>query len=144
MQEFKQAFRTKQERSNQKVQYFLKCIEQEAIRQQPGKTAELTPGDLTVEHIMPRHPGDAWIDLTQKDTTIVEECAFRIGNTCLLADAGNIKAAGKSFDEKKKIFEKSALITTQAVAKHNIWDRQNIDHHQAYLAKLAASAWRFP
>src|SRR5258708_17433028 len=88
--EFKQAFRIKQERSNQKVQYFLRCIEHEAIRQQPGKTAELTPGDLTVEHIMPRHPGDGWADLTQNDPAIVEDCGFRIGNTCLLADAGNI------------------------------------------------------
>jgi phage repressor protein C with HTH and peptisase S24 domain len=61
----------------------------------------------------------------------------------LLAEVGNIKAAGKSFSDKKKVLEKSDLLTTKAAAKHSTWDRQNIDHHQAYLAKLAVSTWRF-
>jgi hypothetical protein len=143
-EDFQQAFRVKQERSNQKVQYFLRRLEQQAIQQQPGKMAELAPGDLTVEHVLPKNPGAEWADITNADPTIVEDCAVRIGNTVLLADAGNIKAGGKSFNEKKKIFEKSSLITTLAAAKHEKWDRQNIDHHQAYLAKLAASTWRFP
>jgi Protein of unknown function DUF262/Protein of unknown function (DUF1524) len=141
--DFKQAFRIKQERSNQKVQYFLRCIEQEAIRQHSGKTPELAPGALTVEHILPRNPGAEWTAIAKADPTITEDCATRLGNTCLLTDGGNNKAGGKSFDEKRNIFASSELITTHAVSSHPKWDRQNIDHHQAYLAKLAAATWRY-
>jgi hypothetical protein len=59
-------------------------------------------------------------------------------------EGANLKAGGKSFDEKRAVFADSSLLTTQEVAKHTKWDRQDIDHHQAYLAKLAAQAWRFP
>jgi hypothetical protein len=141
--DFKQAFRVKQERSNQKAQYFLKRIEQEAIRQKSNKMPELTPGNLTVEHVLPRNPGADWSSVTDSDPAIKDDCSTRIGNTCLLTDSGNNKLGGKSFSEKRKIFEASDLITTKAIAAHTTWDRQNIDHHQAYLAKLAASTWRF-
>ncbi|MBO4224033.1 DUF262 domain-containing protein [Bradyrhizobium neotropicale] len=141
--EFKQAFRVKQERSNQKLQYLLRKIEQQAILQQTGKMAELVPGDLTVEHVLPRNPGADWAPLLKADTTVVEDCAARIGNVCLLTDGANNKLGTKSFDEKKKVLAASKLITTLAIADHSKWDRKNIDHHQAYLAKLAASAWRF-
>ena len=67
-----------------------------------------------------------------------------MGNMCLTSDAANQKAGGKSFDAKRKIFETSKLITTQIIAKHDRWDRKNIEHQQLYLAKLAAQAWRFP
>jgi hypothetical protein len=139
--DFQQAFRVKQERSNQKVQYFLRAIEAHA---QKKAGSELTPGVLTVEHILPKNPGLEWAPITKTDGSIVDDCAYRLGNTCLLTDGSNNKAGGKSFDEKKKIFKDSKLISTQAVANHAIWDRQNIDHHQAFLAKLAAEIWRFP
>ena len=142
--DFEQAFRIKQERSNQKVQYFLRRIEQEAIRHDSGKMPEHAPGNLTVEHILPRRAAAEWSAITKADPTILEDCATRLGNTCLLTDGGNNKAGGKSFDEKRKIFASSKLITTRAVSSHAKWDRQDIDHHQAYLAKLAAATWRYP
>jgi Protein of unknown function (DUF1524) len=58
---------------------------------------------------------------------------------CLLSEAGNVETGGEEFTTKKKVFEKSLLITTRAVAEHGDWNRQSIDHHQAYLAKLAAA-----
>jgi len=139
--EFQQAFRVKQERSNQKVQYFLRGIEKQARKQ--ANKGELEPGDLTIEHILPKNPGGEWSAVIAADPTVVEECANRIGNTALLSDAGNLKAGGKAFTDKRKFVEDSELITTTAIAKHGKWDRQDIDHHQAYLAKLAVSAWRF-
>jgi hypothetical protein len=140
--DFKQAFRIKQERSNQKVQYLLRRIEQQAILQDSGKMPELTPGDLTVEHIMPKSPSADWSAILTSDPSIVDECATRIGNICLLTDSANNKIGAKSFDEKRKVFADSKLITTKVIADHSHWDRQQIDHHQAYLAKLATSAWR--
>jgi hypothetical protein len=142
--EFQQQFRVKQERSNQKIQYFLRCIEQEAMRQAKSKSGELVPGTLTVEHVLPRNPGPEWKTEMENDATLVEDCAFRIGNNCLVSEKTNLKAGGKSFAGKKKLLAGSELLTTKAIAKHDDWDRQNIDHHQAYQAKLAVSAWRFP
>ena len=75
--------------------------------------------------------------------TIVEDCAVRIGNTCLTTEGGNLKAGGKSLSEKRTVFAASKLITTQVVAQQEEWNRQKIDHHQAYLPKLAAATWRF-
>ncbi|MGJ5024728.1 DUF262 domain-containing protein [Bradyrhizobium oligotrophicum] len=141
--DFKQAFRIKQERSNQKLQYLLRRLEEQAISQQAGKMAELVPGNLTVEHVLPRNPGANWNKLIDADPGIVDECVSRIGNICLLTDGANNKLGTKSFDEKRKIFANSKLITTAAIASHSEWDRKNIDHHQAHLAKLATSAWRF-
>ena len=126
------------------IQYFLRCVEEEAIRQAKGKSGELVPGTLTVEHVLPRNPGPEWKTEIQKDPDLVTDCAFRIGNTCLVSEKTNMKVGGKSFSDKKKQFASSELLTTKAVANHADWDRQNIDHHQAYQAKLVVSAWRFP
>jgi hypothetical protein len=141
--DFQQAFRIKQERSNQKVQYLLRCLEQQAMQDAAKKKIELAPGDLTVEHILPKNPGPEWAAVLKADPAIVEDCILRLGNTVLLSDPSNNKAAAKSFAEKKTILGGSDLITTKAVATHAQWDRQNIDHHQAYLAKLAVTTWRF-
>jgi hypothetical protein len=102
----------------------------------------LIPGTVTVEHVLPRNPGSEWKTEIAKDADLVEDCAFRIGNTCLLSGNINLKAGGKSFADKKKLLAGSDLLTTKAITKHTSWDRQNIDHHQAYQAKLAVSAWR--
>src|SRR5262249_408627 len=105
---------------------------------------ELSPAPLTIEHVLPKNPGAEWAAVVKADPSIVDDCAFRMGNMCLTSDAANQKAGGKSFEAKRKVFETSKLITTRAVAKHDRWDRKNIEYHQLYLAKLAAQAWRFP
>jgi len=142
--DFKTFFATKLESNNQKAQYLLRRIEQEAIRQeQSGQADELSPGTLTVEHVLPRNPGNEWSAIINADPTIVDDCAYRLGNMCLLSEGGNLKIAAKSFADKQPILQKSRLVTTAAIAKHSDWDRRNIDHHQLYLAKLAAATWRF-
>jgi hypothetical protein len=94
-QDFKQFFATKSESSNQKAQYLLRSIEMEAIRQEQQKAGdELSPGLLTVEHIMPKNPGEEWALVVKNDPQIVDDCAFRMGNMCLTSDAANQKAGG--------------------------------------------------
>jgi len=143
--DFQAFFATKLENNNQKAQYLLRGIEAEAIRQEQTQKSgrELSPGLLTVEHIMPKNPGAEWASVVNDDPAIADDCAFRMGNMCLTSEAANQRAGGKSFAEKRKIFGTSNLITTKAIAKHDRWDRKNIEYHQQYLAKLAAQAWRF-
>jgi hypothetical protein len=140
--DFKQFFATKTESSNQKAQYLLRCIEQEAIRQEQPLAEELSPGVLTVEHVMPKSPGEEWADVTANDPSLVEDNALRLGNMCLLTDVNN-QLGRKNFAVKKEVYKTSRLITTRAIAEYERWDRQAIHHHQSWLAKLAAATWRF-
>jgi hypothetical protein len=55
----------------------------------------------------------------------------------------NKELGRKSFDEKKKVFADSKLITTKSVADQSSWDRKAIEQRQQALAKLASAAWRF-
>jgi Protein of unknown function DUF262/Protein of unknown function (DUF1524) len=141
--EFENAFKFKREGTNQKAQYFLRALEKEEQRLAKGKMAgEWEPGAVTVEHILPKKPGTDWSALTAADPEIVDDCATRLGNMCLLTKI-NEKLGNKGFSKKKPTFAKSELLTTKAVASYALWDRNAIDSRQADLAKLAKSIWRF-
>jgi hypothetical protein len=143
--EFKQQFRVKQERNNQKAKYFLSALEREELRGKKGRMAgELTPGNLSVEHVLPQNPGAEWSAVVRADPSIVEECAFRLGNLCLLTSDANQGLGRHAFKAKKATYEESDLLTTQDIATKQSWDRRTIDHRQARLATVAARAWRFP
>lgn len=142
--EFEAAFRVKSERNNQKAQYFLKALEMEEQRLKKGKMAnEWAPTALTVEHILPKKPGQDWQATLKADPDLLDECVLRLGNLCLLTDI-NSKLGNKGFAAKKTVFKKSELLTTKALAKNNKWDRSAIDKRQANFAKLAKSVWKFP
>jgi hypothetical protein len=142
--DFRQAFSIKQERSNQKAAYFLRRLELEAQRVAAAKLpGELTPGtSLTVEHILPKNPAKDWEPIVKADPELVQDCVFRLGNMTLLTNV-NKELGRKSFDEKKKVFADSKLITTKSVADQSSWDRKAIEQRQQALAKLASAAWRF-
>ena len=142
-EDFQTAFQAKQERSNQKAQYLLRGLEKEERRLTAhGMSDEEELGTLTVEHILPKSPGQAWNDVTKADEALLDECLYKIGNLCLLTkinkDIGTIP-----FDEKKKVYQKSKIILTHQVAEQSSWDRQAIEKRQTRMAKLAASFWRF-
>ncbi len=141
--EFQASFTAKQETNNSKIQYLLRGLEREARRiASPGMSDEEDIGILTVEHILPKNPGPEWNDVVKTDQSIVEDCVYRLGNMCLLTkinkDLGNSR-----FAAKKPVYEKSALLLTQELCKQNQWDRKAIEHRQARMGKLAATAWRF-
>jgi hypothetical protein len=141
--QFQSAFQSKQERSNQKVQYLLRALEAEEIRLQKGAFAgELVPGNLTVEHVLPKAPGEGWSDVLAADPAVHEECLFRVGNMCLLTGI-NKELGSESFEVKKAVYATSDLIITKEIANVAEWNRKSIEHRQAHLAKLAAAVWRF-
>lgn len=141
--EFQHAFMVKQERSNQKAQYLLRLLEREEIRLGKGAMAgEWAPGSLTVEHIFPKSPGENWSEALIEDPSLLEDGVFRIGNLCLLTNV-NKDLGNAPFEEKKKTYVKSDLITTNTIASETAWTRKSIEHRQAHLAKLATAVWRF-
>lgn len=141
--DFKVAFRTKQERNNQKAQYLLRGIETQERQLAAGiMSKEEEPGTLTVEHILPKSPGPDWDPILKSDDALLEDCLYRIGNLCLLTTV-NKEIGVVGFDEKKKVYAISKIILTHQLAEVSNWDRQAIDQRQARMAKLAASEWRF-
>ena len=142
--DFENAFKIKREGTNQKAQYFLKALEKEEQKQVKGPMAnEWEPAAVTVEHILPKKPGADWKAVIAADPEIVDDCAARLGNMCLLTKI-NAKLGNKGFAVKKVTFAKSDILTTKTVAKSQNWDRIAIESRQSHLAKLAKKIWRFP
>src|SRR5712672_2091237 len=70
-----------------------------SVSSEPGAAH---PGVLTVEHVMPKSPGEEWIDVTAADPNLVEDCSLRLGNMCLLTDINN-QLGRKNFAAKKEV-----------------------------------------
>jgi Protein of unknown function (DUF1524) len=123
----------------------LRTIESHERRKKRGQAgAELKPAKLTLEHILPRNPGEEWSAVIRNDTNIVAECGERLGNLCLVNEARNRELGRRGFETKKRIFDESDLITTKNVSERTEWTRMQIEHRQAYLAKRASEIWKYP
>lgn len=143
-QTFEENFSVARESNNQKVVYILRSLEKEArLRERQERAAESEPGALSLEHILPRNPGDDWAPIMRSDPSVGEDCTYRLGNQCLMVAGENRDAAGRGFQEKKKTYARSDVILTRDVASHTKWDRVEIENRQAKMAKLAAAVWRF-
>jgi hypothetical protein len=144
--EFREAFRIKQERNNQKASWLLTKLETQARQAEKTDVSarELEPSNLslTLEHILPKNPSLDWEEVLIADPAFVEECTFRLGNMCLLTKI-NRQLGNKGFIDKKKVFSKSDLILTQKISEYNEWNQESVDQRQRKLAKLAAALWRF-
>jgi len=141
---FEQQFAIANERNNQKAVYILRNLERERRRRDSATNpGELDPGALTVEHILPKNPSNLWISIIKADSTIREDCTYRLGNMCLLTGRMNRDAARGAFNEKKETYTRSELGITKAIAGNDVWDRTTIDQRQAHMVKLAVTAWRF-
>ncbi len=142
--EFREAFKTKQEKNNSKASYILSKLEGQARAAAGGRMSrELQAGDsLTVEHILPKNPGARWKTELDADPEFAEDCTFMLGNMCLLTDV-NRSLGNKSFPEKRGVYAKSSLELTNMLGAKRSWSRKAIEHRQAKMAKLAVALWRF-
>lgn len=138
--DFQTAFTHKQERTNSKAQYILRHLETEE-RRLASKTD--APPDMTVEHVLPKNPGEEWEGVIQDDRTIVSDCVYRLGNLCLLTAKENSRIGVCSFTQKKSLYAQSEVILTQKISDAVDWNRREIEKRQTRLAKLARAVWRF-
>ncbi|MEA2905597.1 MAG: hypothetical protein QOI12_2984 [Alphaproteobacteria bacterium] len=142
--QFEAEFQLKIERESKKAAYLLRGLEhQSLLRAQEKHADELVPSTIvTVEHIMPKSPGDGWKKEITADPELHSECLYRLGNLCLLADA-NRALGNKPFAQKRLSYVSSKLRTTNSVSKYETWGRAQIEERQGHLAKLAGAEWRF-
>lgn len=143
--QFESEFQLKIEREGKKAAYILRGLEhQSLVHAQDPHANELVPSTIaTVEHILPKSPGDGWKKEIAADPDLLDDCLYRLGNLCLLADA-NRALGNKAFSTKSASYSTSRLRTTKSVAQYSQWGRAEIEKRQRHLAKLAVAEWRFP
>ena len=95
---------------------------------------------LTLEHILPKNFDRTW-EKSFNDKDKMDSHINRIGNMALLPSRENKKLGNKNFEEKKVIFEKSALKTTQKCAEYDKWNEASILDRQKWLSQKACSIW---
>ena len=140
---FRLAFEAHEEASSKKVRYLLSGLEAEAVaRDNATLDDELTPHQVTVEHIYPRKADGEWGVVSSSDVEWDDKLIVRLGNLCLLPGI-NHSLGNKVFSNKREIYAKSKLKMTQAVSECEAWGRHEIEARQKHMAKLATSAWHF-
>lgn len=141
-EQFRADFASKTERESKKAAYLLRGLEHQALtRANDPHQNETRPHLVTIEHILPKSPGSEWPESLRKDTELHKDYVFRIGNLCLLDN--NSALGNKSFEEKKKQYQSSKLLTTSSLADYSLWDEDTIVRRQQELASHAVTEWRF-
>lgn len=121
------------------ARYYLRALE----RQKQGDAEpELVPNtseeEITLEHILPEHPSDAWGSIHEETHKAYYK---RMGNLCLLKHKINSDIGNKGFISKRAYYAESAFQLTLVLSKNDSWTTADIDSRQKVLADLAIKAW---
>ena len=96
--------------------------------------------DLTLEHILPKKFDSEW-EKNFDDKEKMHSFMDRIGNMAILPRTTNNALGNKTFNEKKPVFKKSGLKTTEKCAEYDQWNEESISARQKWLGKKACSLW---
>ena len=136
--EFKHSFSTrtfKTRQTSKKVRHILARIEQHL---QPS--IQIDEASLTLEHVLPEHPEDHWIQYFGEEG--IEEYSDRLGNMTLATAGQNTVLGQKAFEEKRGILQKGPYAISQKIARYPEWKRDQIESCQSWMAEHASAIWR--
>lgn len=125
-------------------QYVLRRLE-EAM---PGKEKpDWSATDFTLEHVMPQHPTEAWVELLKAsgeiDPVIThQELVHVLGNITLTSE--NSVLSDHPLERKKEILATSVLKLNKEIEQTDTWDRSTIESRGRKLAELAITIWPAP
>lgn len=104
---------------------------------------------LTVEHVLPQRPAQAWLDLLAEDAGDDEspeelraQLVHTLGNLTLSGD--NARLSNHPFRRKQEILDSSALRMNQRIAGEERWGRPQILARADELAERAVRLWPGP
>lgn len=118
------------------VRYLLCELEKQTSQTALSETDDL----LTVEHVLPQSPGDAW---PQFATDELDSMTFRLANLVLMHRSPNRRAGNKSWAEKRPLLLQSNIGLTRQLAEQNAeWTPTQLMARQRALAHLAKSVWK--
>lgn len=135
---FEESFKTARVSRTWLARYYLRCLDLAMSSEtEPETIANKNKEVLTLEHIMPRHPGPGW-DVEEE---VALACQNRLGNMALLRASQNVEVGNNNFDEKKKAYNGSVLPITRQVLEYDEWTNEKVNDRQAKMAKLAVKTW---
>lgn len=115
--------------SSKKIRFLLAEIEC-----QLGNDSDYTK--TTLEHICPYNPEQEWVENFGEG---VNDISDRLGNMILL-EKDELQRV--NFNTKKEAYLKTSFCLAKKVAEYDMWDLQNLNRYQEWLAKEAVKTWR--
>jgi hypothetical protein len=112
------------------------------LESDPERQVAERSGRITLEHILPKNPGEAWRPVLAKGKDITEFVDL-IGNLTLLEKGKNRGLGNAGFKEKKKKgYAASTLAINKSVCDQDTWTIDSIVPRSQNLAKEARDVWR--
>lgn len=137
--EFESAFAVAKSSRADLARYYLRSLElAHKSEPEPWFSPNADRGQITLEHVLPRNPGDNWPDFDEETAALYVN---RIGNLVLLRHDQNSRLKSGGFDVKRPIYRDCPYGTTAHVGGFAKWTPESIDEHQRVLAQLAVKAW---
>lgn len=136
---FEQAFAIASISKQSLARYYLRCLEEGVMSKDEERVPSKDTGRVNLEHILPITLGSDW----QSEWGAEDARAYqkRIGNLALVSATGNSIVGNEKFDEKKKLYSKSALHFTKMIAIEGKWTKAAIDARQREMALTAVNVW---
>jgi uncharacterized protein with ParB-like and HNH nuclease domain len=132
------ALQTKQPQQRRTVKYILGSIEDHVSNSHVDYESET----ITLEHVLPQDPSVFWSEIEDRDH---EQMRHRLGNITLLEKKLNQKAGNDAFLAKRNLYRKSKFQITARIAEENaVWNFENLERHQEWLAAQAKTVWHIP
>ncbi|MET9545964.1 DUF262 domain-containing protein [Streptomyces sp. NPDC006627] len=126
--------------------YVLRRLEESYGSTEP---VDFDKAKLTVEHVLPQRPAQAWLDILAEDADdgqtpqdLHDLLVHTLGNLTLSAE--NSKLSNHPFERKQQILEASSLRMNQEIAATRRWGRKEILKRAGSLAARAISLWPGP
>ncbi|WP_406175530.1 DUF262 domain-containing protein [Streptomyces sp. NBC_00996] len=126
--------------------YILRRLE-ESYR--PTEPVDFDKASLSVEHVLPQRPAQAWFDLLDEETEgnqspqeLHDLLVHTLGNLTLTGD--NSKLSNHPFQRKQQILESSALRMNLEIASAERWGKAEIMHRADRLSERATELWPGP
>ncbi|MFD7578563.1 DUF262 domain-containing protein [Kitasatospora sp. NPDC059817] len=132
-------------RSTQRFQVLRRLEESHAA----SEPVDFEKAPLSVEHVLPQRPAQAWFDLLAEETEdgqspkeLHDLLVHTLGNLTLSGD--NSKLSNHPFQRKQQILDASALRMNQEIAAEERWGRAEILARADRLAERAIGLWPAP
>lgn len=126
--------------------YILRRFE-ESYR--PTEPVDFDKASLSVEHVLPQRPAQAWFDLLADETEenqspqeLHDLLVHTLGNLTLTGD--NSKLSNHPFQRKQQILESSALRMNLEIASSERWGKAEIMDRADRLSERATELWPGP
>jgi alkylated DNA nucleotide flippase Atl1 len=128
------------------LNFVLRCLERSYASREP---VDLAVAKVSIEHVLPQRPGQAWFDVLGRDTTADETAedihaslVHTLGNLSLTAE--NEELGNLPFDEKRVRLSDSGFAMNREIARHDRWGRPEIEARTAMLTDRVLAIWPGP